>query len=349
MSDSSANDTITKKIEELTYQKALEVHSHDCSGQTDVIPDDSSEVISCKTMALPSRLNEAAVAIAVAVNPTNRPSFLPDGVDGPDSLTIATDKYFGPQPRTLTVSFTETAPQDLKTRIVEHLNAWNDCCGIRFHLTNGTGQVRISRQLRGYWSYVGTDVLQIPRDRPTMNLQGFTMNTSEEEFRRVVRHEAGHTLGFKHEHMRKELVDLIDPQKAYDYFWETQRWDEEQVDRQVLTPLDQNSIMGTPADQTSIMCYRLPARIMRDNQAIVGGMDINATDCRFAGHLYPKPLETTAAMETTLETTRETEEADTSANGLPDLAEENIANYDEEWSADEDVDAVASLEEFIGQ
>lgn len=38
-----------------------------------------------------------------------------------------------------------------------------------------------------------------------LRLQGFTMNTPESENKRVIRHEAGHTLGFPHEHMRKAL------------------------------------------------------------------------------------------------------------------------------------------------
>ena len=37
-------------------------------------------------------------------------------------------------------------------------------------------QVRIARVPDdGYWSYVGTDILSIPADEPTMNLEGFTM------------------------------------------------------------------------------------------------------------------------------------------------------------------------------
>ncbi len=114
------------------------------------------------------------------------------------------------------------------------------------------------------------------------------MNTDEREFRRVVRHEAGHTLGFPHEHMRKELVALIDPEKAYDFFLRTQGWSRQMVDQQVLTPLSKNSIMGTPPDQDSIMCYQLPGSITRDGQPIRGGSDINATDYAFAGRIYPK-------------------------------------------------------------
>ena len=150
------------------------------------------------------------------------------------------------------------------------------------------GKVRISRNQAGYWSYLGTDILHIPHNRPTLNLQGFTMNTDEGEYRRVVRHEAGHTLGFMHEHMRKELVALIDPEKAYDFFLRTQGWSREMVDQQVLTPLRRRFDHGHPADQDSIMCYQLPGSITKNGQPIRGGVDINATDHAFAGRVYPK-------------------------------------------------------------
>lgn len=61
------------------------------------------------------------------------------------------------------------------------------------------------------------------------------------------------------------------------------------VNQQVLTPLSNMSIFGTPADQTSIMCYQLPGSITRDGRPITGGVDINATDYAFAGRIYPKP------------------------------------------------------------
>lgn len=49
-------------------------------------------------------------------------------------------------------------------------------------------------------------------------LQGFSMTTPESEYKRVVRHETGHTLGFPHEHLRQEIVNDIDPDKAITYF-----------------------------------------------------------------------------------------------------------------------------------
>jgi Astacin (Peptidase family M12A) len=248
-----------------------------------------SEDSGCRIMALPSRLHEKAAAYAAHINPVNAPLQELGGLpDDPLSLTITTAKYWGPAPRRLTVSFMEATPADLKARIVTHLNAWTTTAGISFVQTAGTGEVRISRGPGGYYSYLGTDVKLIPNNRQTMNLQNFTMNTPDSEYRRVIRHEAGHTLGFPHEHMRRALVNRIDPAKAYEYFARTQGWSKAMVDQQVLTALDERSIVGTPADQDSIMCYQLPGTITKDGQPIRGGTDINATDRAFAGLIYPK-------------------------------------------------------------
>ncbi|WP_324670565.1 M12 family metallopeptidase [Hymenobacter sp. GOD-10R] len=254
------------------------------------------EQLGCSIKSVPPRLAKLAADTALRVNPVNGPVLgrladLKAPTDfQPQFLTVLVSKYWGPSPRRLTVSFMEPTPADLRARIVSHMNAWTRTTCISFAETTGVGIVRISRGAGGYWSYLGTDITLIPKNRPTMNLQGFSMNTSEAEFRRVVRHETGHTLGFPHEHMRQELVSRIDPLKAYAYFLKTQGWDKATVDAQVLTSLSIQSIMGTPADQTSIMCYQLPASITKDGQPIVGGVDINSTDYTFAGKIYPKPL-----------------------------------------------------------
>ncbi|MCV7209717.1 peptidase M12 [Mycolicibacterium canariasense] len=256
-------------------------------------PADSAMEVACSIRRLPLRLAERAAKVSISLNPANAPllefadiaSPLPDS---PLALTLLTTKYWGPAQRAFSVSFMEATPADLRTRIVSHLNAWSLRTGVSFAETAGVGDVRISRGPGGYWSYLGSDIKLVPANRQTMNLQGFTMNTPDSEFRRVIRHEAGHTLGFPHEHMRKELVERIDPAKAYPYFLANQGWSKEMVDQQVLTPLNSASILGTAADQDSIMCYQLPGAITYDGRPIRGGTDINATDYSFAARIYPK-------------------------------------------------------------
>lgn len=249
----------------------------------------------CTPKYLPKNMLLKAAKKAVEINAFNQPELGPLHLVAPDLevtelfIAVQTAKYWGSTPRTLTVSFMETTPADLRRRIVGHLNAWTRTSCIRFAETNGVGQVRISRGRGGYYSYLGTDILLIPRNRQTMNLEAFTMNTAESEFRRVIRHEAGHTLGFPHEHMRRTLVARIDPEKAYEYFRRTQGWTRTQVDQQVLTSLDERTLMATPADETSIMCYQIPGSITRDGRPILGGVDINQTDYDFVGQIYPKP------------------------------------------------------------
>ena len=47
-------------------------------------------------------------------------------------------------------------------------------------------------------------------------------------------------------------------------------------------------IRGTVADPKSIMCYRIPGEITKNGKPIVGGLDIDVSDYKFAGQIYPK-------------------------------------------------------------
>src|SRR4029077_11004399 len=130
-------------------------------------------------------------------------------------IALLTSKYWGPSARRLTVSFLEKPAYQFRLLVLRHMNAWNKGgTNVHFVYTTGTGDVRVTTAPDGYWSYLGTDIHMIPTDEPTMCLESFSASTPDSEYRRVVRHETGHTLGFVHEHMRKELVARIDPAKA---------------------------------------------------------------------------------------------------------------------------------------
>jgi hypothetical protein len=227
---------------------------------------------------------------------------------GPRRLAVVIGHKWPASGVRLTVQFLDNPSRDLRARILLHMNAWSKTTNVQFVETASVGQVRIARldepdDMAGYWSYVGTEILGIEEDQPTFNLEGFTMRTPEAEFRRVVRHEAGHTLGFEHEHMRAELIKKIDRRKAFAYFDRTEGWTAQETLEQVLTPLAKKSIMGTAeSDPHSVMCYQIPGEITKDGKTIPGGKDITAKDYAFAATIYPlaRPArDTTTAISDT--------------------------------------------------
>ncbi len=185
----------------------------------------------------------------------------------------------------------DNPPGVLRRLILQHMNAWSETANVRFVESKIDPQVRIARvdgPDGGYWSNLGTEIMRVPAGDQTMNLEGFTMKTSEPDLRRIVRHEAGHTLGFAHEHIRRALIAKIDPAKAYAYYKRIHDWSEDEVRFQVLTPIEESSLRGTRPDPKSIMCYQIPAEITKNQKPILGGSDISQLDYQFAGHLYPK-------------------------------------------------------------
>ncbi|MFA6245580.1 MAG: beta/gamma crystallin-related protein [Mucilaginibacter sp.] len=260
---------------------------------TDTSPETSP--LLCHVKTLPQELWAEAAALAVKINPANAASphrlkqAFPNATPPHSFLVMSTSKYWGSNGVHLRVRFLNNPAADLKARILDHLNAWSVYANILFSESNDEPQVRIN--LDGppdYWSYVGTDILLIDKTLPTMNLGGFTMNTSEAEFRRVVRHEAGHTLGFQHEHQRAEIINKIDPAKAIAYYAAPpNNWDEKTTRSNILTALDPAGLRATAQpDIVSIMCYNLPGGIMKDGIAVTGGVDIDQKDGEFAIEVY---------------------------------------------------------------
>jgi hypothetical protein len=251
----------------------------------------------CTPRSLPKHLLHDAAQTAMRINPLNAApvhrlaALMPFGPPPhPALISVLTTKYWHTKGVRLTVSFMDGEAGDLRARILSHMNAWSARLNVTFVESSTDPQVRIARaENSGYWSYLGTDILSIPAGEPTMNLEAFTMSTPDSEFHRVVRHETGHTLGCPHEHMRQELVDKIDRQKAIVYFGQTQGWSEQEVEQQVLTPIEKSSLWGTShADSNSIMCYQIPGTITKDGQPIIGGTDIDEQDFAFMEQVYPK-------------------------------------------------------------
>lgn len=264
------------------------------TGTPYVPPETDVSKLACIPRPLESEKAVPAARAAAIINPANRPPVESlaslNIVLAPERIAVLATKWWHTDGVRLTVAFIDAPPPELRRKILSHMNAWGQTGNVTFTESSTDPQVRISRTPGlGHWSYVGTDILQISADQPTMNLDSFTMQTPDAEFFRVVRHEAGHTLGCPHEHMRKELVDLIDRNKAIAYFGALTGWNADMVTRQVLTPVEEAALIGTArADPDSIMCYQIPGTITKDGNPILGGRDIDATDYAFIGKIYPK-------------------------------------------------------------
>lgn len=261
--------------------------------------------ITCTPKSLPREQWVPAAEKATEVNPMNHPpverltKIMKDFTPDKGFVSVLTTKFWHTNGVRLGVRFLDNPPADLRSRIIGHMNAWSATANVSFWESEDNAQVRIARQSGdqgGYWSYLGTDILSIAADQPTMNLEAFSMSTPESEYHRVVRHETGHTLGFPHEHMRRELVDLIDRDAAIAYFQATQGWSPAETIAQVLTPIEESSLRGTAhADPNSIMCYQIPGNITKDHHPIPGGLDIDPSDSTFCASCYPKPAQAAQA------------------------------------------------------
>jgi hypothetical protein len=83
-------------------------------------------------------------------------------------------------------------------------------------------------------------------------------------------------------------VAKIDQKKAIKFFGDTQGWTAAEVRQQVLTPLEEMSLIGSNvSDPNSIMCYQIPGNITKNGKPILGGKDIGKPDYEFMAKIYP--------------------------------------------------------------
>ncbi|KAI5459405.1 hypothetical protein BGZ63DRAFT_406698 [Mariannaea sp. PMI_226] len=250
----------------------------------------------CILKVLPRDQWAAAAKRAFEINPANAPMLqmlardATEGVISPNRLALLTSKYWQSSGVQLTVTFLDNPPANFRARVLSHMNAWRDRANVAFVETTSSGQIRISQTANaGHWSYLGTDILSVPINEPTMNLDSLTMDTSDQEFARVVRHQTGHTLGLAHEHFSTSVINLMDREKVIGYFNMTQGWSREDTIAQILTPHSSSALAAmAEVDSQSIMGYWLPGHMIQGNTDIRGGWDISARDEKFVRKLYPK-------------------------------------------------------------
>ena len=117
----------------------------------------------------------------------------------------------------------------------------------------GDSDIRISFDRDGYWSYIGTNCHAISQDQPTMNYGGMTDDMTDLEFSAAVCHEFGHALGFIHEQASPVANIQWNKPVVYEYYERVHGWDKAQVDWNLFATFEQEDVINSRYDRTSIM------------------------------------------------------------------------------------------------
>lgn len=198
--------------------------------------------------------------------------------------------------RTLNVFFMGSWPDWASDRVMALMKRWSIQANIHIERTadRAASDVRVDKDpSQGSWSYLGTDILGIPKDEKTMNL-GWILDTENdfEASRRVVVHEMGHTLSFGHEQAHPEGDIDWDREAVYAYYGgPPNNWSRAQVDAQVFRKYQGEPITNfSEYDRHSIMHYAIPAAFVTDPNDVVGwNTNRSPLDKRYAALWYPYP------------------------------------------------------------
>ena len=194
---------------------------------------------------------------------------------------------------TLTVRFLNgTAAQ--KAKVTEFAKQWEQHANLLLQfIDTGPADIRIAFQWkgdRGSWSYIGTDIFNIPQSEPTMNFGWLDINGRDtEEYSRTVLHEFGHTLGCIHEHQNPSAKIPWDKPAVYAYYARPPNsWSKEDVDNNLFRVYDSSRTQFSQFDKESIMLYAIDNALTLGDYEIPGNKVLSTMDKQFIGIIYPK-------------------------------------------------------------
>ncbi|MFI5128941.1 MAG: M12 family metallopeptidase [Chitinophagales bacterium] len=200
---------------------------------------------------------------------------------------------------TLKVSFMNGSDWQ-KEKVKQYAIGWCRFANVKFDfISQGLGEIRISFDKKGSYSYIGTEARNRNANEETMNLGWIENSKTDAQLKSVILHEFGHTLGLLHEHMNPLSNIKWNKDVVYAYYMQYQGWKKEMVDQQVF---DRYSVTMTNKsyDPKSIMHYPVSANFTLDGYSVGANYDLSESDKKLIAELYPFNKEVSLENKTTL-------------------------------------------------
>jgi serralysin len=189
--------------------------------------------------------------------------------------------------RLLRISFLGQVDPKVRARITEVARQWLVHVNLRFEFISGAdGEIRITTDPGGSWSYIGTDALLVKPGQATMNFGWLTPDGPDDEYRRVVLHEFGHAFGAIHEHQLPDAGIPWDRPAVYAYYAQM-GWSKEQVDHNVFAKYSRAQLNSSSYDRLSIMHYAIPNELTVGDWEVGWNKQLSSTDQQFMRKQYP--------------------------------------------------------------
>lgn len=163
---------------------------------------------------------------------------------------------------------------------------WTEYANIKFEVTSGDAEIRVTFDQGVAFSYVGTASRALSQEKATMNLR-LDSNSAEESFARAVLHGFGHALGLKHVHQVTPSTIPWDLEALYYVYATDQNWSKEEVDLNVLNLLAADTGPVSSSDGDSVMLYSIPGSLTTNEVNIQGQGALTRADIDLVYESYP--------------------------------------------------------------
>jgi hypothetical protein len=189
---------------------------------------------------------------------------------------------------TLRFSFLDGGePEKITVRLA--IGQWAEHVNLIFKETSSEeAEIRISFTGAGFWSYIGTDALVIPKNRPTLNIQKLGEQSDRDVAMQSALSAFGHALGLLNEYQNPRAGDIFDRTALLAVFSkEPYKWDKVTTEKNMLV-----KVVTYPGSRTydpqSIMNKSLPREVYLPGMEGRPGSGLSESDKSYVASLYPR-------------------------------------------------------------